>query len=148
MYTRPQTGGAPTAGALPYPPLPTLDPRTADEPIAIYGQRIVLFLIASGACTATLSTEDLELAAHTITGLAPACYGDATRQRLTDLQHVIATVVRFRKTEEAPGLTLPAPLVEKPNEGPMAPLRDVPDTRPPAPSYAVRTPVREPDIAF
>lgn len=126
-----------------YPPLPTVAPPTSDDTAYSYGMRVLTFLLATD-CTATVSTEDLELAEHV------SCYAVASRdispvalKRISDIRHVIALVLRSRKDAiEVPiGCTTPKEQ-DKPNLGPMA-KRIEPQPVQPSPSERVKV-----DIAF
>ena len=120
--------------------LPTLDPRAADETITAYGYRIVMFLIACEV-TATLATEDLELARHTVITIYGQHPSDTLVANLRVIERILSAVIDGRTVTAAPETTrtIAAP-PSKPNIGPMAPLSPPPIARPPAPER-IRAPL-------
>lgn len=90
-----------------YRPLPTLTAQQPEEPAALYGLRVLTFVLATGV-TATLSTPALEAADHA------AIYAVASRdiclialERISAARTQIAHALRFRALETA---SAPAPL--------------------------------------
>lgn len=120
-----------------YPRIPefpnSAEPETAFE----RGARALRWVIETGAAVA-LSTVDLErvdvAAGYAIIGAAD----DDMRQRLSSVRHSVLATLRIRRTLESG----PAPqrdactADQRPNLGPMAPLRPGPVTRPPSPAEA------------
>lgn len=127
---------------IPAPPLAYLG-----EPVALYGARVLKYLIETD-CPAEVSNEDLDLADHAAAGLCGADYPESVRARISAVRHLIAATIRRRQLAEQAiqagfGNVIP-PGADRPNEGPMAELIPAPRVNPPAPAYA--RPVI--DIAF
>lgn len=121
-----------------YPPLPELTPRTAGESLHTYGGRVIAFVVAH-RCTATLSTDDLELADH----VYPIAVGHPeltpiAAERLTDARHAILTAIRWRAAERAADVDADqapsGPTIQPASQdkGRLVPLRPRPFSRPPA----------------
>lgn len=125
-----------------YPPLPTIEPKRPDEPIAYYGSRIVTFLLRT-TVTATLSDDDLELAdyaiGHALSGRITI--GDTTTpiavyDRLEDMRRMVAIAVRARKTEQPTDVTQ-GPETVPTKDGSSTVLRPIaPIRRPPSGAMA------------
>jgi hypothetical protein len=123
--------------------LQALAPRADAETLTAYGYRIVSFLIGT-EITGTLSTEDLQLAQHTIVAIYGQKPSDHLIANLRAVERILSAVLAFRALQPADSATAggsgrPA---DRPTIGPMAPLSPVPDTRPPAPAKV------RPAIAF
>jgi len=136
----------------PYPPLPTLEPRRADEPAQHYGLRALRFAVAT-ECTATMDDEALTLATHVYRlAIARPDSLQTTIDRLAETDRQINAAIRRRAAARVADLErLGAPAgVDKPNAGPMAPLAPQPKTEPPAPSFAHSAPSvpQRADFAF
>jgi hypothetical protein len=125
------------------PMLPPWRPRQLGEPLPAFGARVLVYLMRY-ECTALLSDDELEQGEHA--AVYAVCSTDMVpiaRQKLSDVRHLIGSVLRGRKrcadllaAEKAAG---PA---YKPNEGPMARLQPKPTVRPPAGQLA------KPEIGF
>lgn len=119
------------------PMLPSCEPCRPTEDVVSHGARVLAFLLQT-SCTATLS--DLELERAEIAAkyaIVARGISVTAADNLSNVRHVIAFVLADRKRHvvEAQQLaTLGAD--RRPNEGPMAPLKDRPIVQPPAPSYA------------
>ena len=108
--------------------------RAATESLHDYAGRIVQHIIATGL-TGALDDEDLELAHNAIRGMYAGAPSDVMVKALRDAESLISLILRGRRQEQASTAlaVIPAPIVTKPNEGPMAPLKPAPIVRPPAP---------------
>jgi len=139
----------------PYPPLPTLEPRRADEPAQHYGLRALRFAVAT-ECTATMDDEALTLATHVYRlAIARPDSLQTTIDRLAETDRQINAAIRRRAAARDRALeAIDAPAsgagIDKPNAGPMAPLATHPKTEPPAPSFAQLAPSvpQRADFAF
>jgi hypothetical protein len=111
--------------------LPTIDPPAESESLQAYGCRVLRFVIEHD-CTATLSDRDLELADH-FYPLAIAAPELSARvlERIANARRLILAALRGR-VPIAPVVPPAAKHDDRPDDGPMAPLRDAPIVRPPA----------------
>jgi hypothetical protein len=132
----PTTAPTTTAPTTTYPRLPELAPQAAGETLDSFGLRALAFVLAHD-CTATLSTEQLQLAAHCYRlAIANRELTASTVDRLAECNRRIAATIRYRaqlQADDAPGLTAaavgataPAAGQDRPNLGPMAPLKPKP----------------------
>lgn len=136
--------------AFTFPRIPDPPVRDPDVPIALYGQRLIVWLLGPGTCT-TLDMVQLELVQHALTGLAGAPMVDRARERLTELSREVSERLAYRTRLERQTGTGPAggTTPDRPNLGPMARLQDAPIVQPPSGTYAtVGRPVVKPEIAF
>jgi hypothetical protein len=109
-------------------PLPTFASRSADETLSAYGYRIVQFLMESEA-TASLSTDELQLAQHTIVAIYGQRPSDLLIRNLRAIERILSSVLAFRALDQdqpAAAVTVPTVQLSKPNIGPMAPLAPKP----------------------
>ncbi len=102
--------------------LPVIEPQGAEEPVALFGARIVRWLLAEG-CTVTLTNEQIELAEYA------ACYASTTQgyllvtyERISALRHELAACTARRKAQQASGATILEPLEPRIDGNSMARL--------------------------
>lgn len=120
---------------IPDPPLPSPD-CTVEQ----YGMRLFQHVLSDGCHLATMSDEQVELAAYAGTRVI-ACprdtYSELVYARLCDCHRLISGTVRRRATLPRAPIGMPAGVTpHTPNAGPMAPLSPVPSTRPPSGTHA------------
>lgn len=131
-----------------YQPLPRPPAPVADQTVVQRGLAILAYVIEYGI-TCTIAIVDLEYADHAgvFASAAPGCLV-TTYDRISDARHrirrALAAVAELDARATLPGGTAP----HAPNVGPMAPLRPRPDTRPPAPEYALPGSVPRDNIRF
>jgi hypothetical protein len=123
-------------------------PQRVDEPLSHYGARLLTFVLWS-ECPGTMSDDQLDRAywAATQALSTPGTIIEETTtpiavyDRLERVRGWLRTILDARARDRA----TVAPVVEeagpgagreKPHQGPMAPLRDVPVTRPPDGTHA------------
>lgn len=122
-----------------FPQLP--EPPTGDGlPADLYGQSLLMFVMAHDV-TATLTLPQLELAEYAAARVAGLPYDAATADRvrasIDRARSLISGAIRrARLLQDAP-VALPSGVaLDKPNLGPMAPIKDAPIVRPPSGGYA------------
>lgn len=121
--------------------IPRFDPLSADEPLATYAARVLLFVIANDFCP-PVSIDHLELAlmrASYQPSMLPATIAAVRQARV-----VIHDSLRWRYRERdqaaqaaAVPVLVPVPPPDRPNIGPMAPLSPTPIAPPPPPRQAI-----------
>jgi hypothetical protein len=117
--------------------LPSCEPYQAGESVVDHGARVLAFILQTDV-TATLSDDEL-IRAEIAAKYAIQAKGISVpaADRISDVRHVIAFVLRERQAEQRDALQLAALGTDRrPNIGPMAPLLDRPIVQPPAPEYA------------
>jgi hypothetical protein len=117
--------------------LPRCPVQGTDESSLGHGLRILAFMLAENV-TATLSDLELERAEYA------AGFAVTAREilplavdRISDIRHVIACVLKARQTLEAPIVQPALGYDSRPAIGPMAPLPERPKVQPPAPEHAL-----------
>lgn len=113
--------------------LPSPEPRTESETVQQYGLRILGFVLRTNV-TATLTDLELELADH----VYPLAIQNPdlmliTREYMTAARHRIMAALKYRQTiaPPPPDAEPAAVILDRPNAGPMAPLRPTPTPQPP-----------------
>lgn len=123
--------------------LPTCEPERDREYAVDHGARVLKFLLET-SCTATLS--DLELERAELASQYAICARGISvpaANRLSDVRHVIASVLKTRRAEAPVQLPLATLGYDsRPDQGPMAGLLERPKAQPHAPEYA------RPEIRF
>lgn len=119
--------------------IPNFPDVTESETATERGARALRWILQTGV-TVTVADVDLEradVAAGYAVGVASA---EDIRRRISHVRHAILAELRIRRAFAKADVAQPSCKVERPNVGPMAPLRPAPIVRPPAPM--------EVDIAF
>jgi hypothetical protein len=116
--------------------LPVIDPPAAGETLQAYGCRVLAFVMTA-QCTATLSTEELELADHVYPlAIAGAGILPAAVDRLTAARHLILQAIATRRRIDAElrpaGDACSVPPTAGGQPGKFATLQPAPIRRPPA----------------
>jgi hypothetical protein len=133
-----------------YPELPVCRPQDGSESTIDHGLRVLAFILREHV-TGSLTDVDLEHAdyaagvAVTAREILPLAV-----DRISDVRHQIAAVLKSRHQDRE----VPVPggsrggCDTRPNEGPMAKLKDEPDTRPPEGEHADARPTLRDRVQF